>query len=87
MLDIILDVSESDFPPLISERIKQNNKFRKAYTENGARVYRHVRDELRKIAPELARPNGKEETRGAQKDLHKLYTGLRTIAIWDQLHE
>jgi hypothetical protein len=39
MLDIILDVSESDFPPLISERIKQNNKFRKAYTENGARVY------------------------------------------------
>lgn len=58
---------------------KEKAKFRKAYKESGARVYRIVIEELRKIVPELARPDGREGKKDAQKDLGRLYRNLRII--------
>jgi len=47
--------------------------------ENGARVCRNVIKELREIVPELARPDGRGNTKDAQKQLRRLYRGLRII--------
>lgn len=49
---------------------------RKTWMENGARVCRDVIEELRKIVPELTRPSN---TKGAQKQLRRLYRNLRII--------
>lgn len=49
---------------------------RKTYLENGARVWRYVRDELRKLEPTFNRPNERTNTRDAQKDLRLLYAAL-----------
>lgn len=52
-------------------------KARKAWTENGARVVRHVRKELEKVAG-LRRP-GSVEAPGAQRDLRDLYESLKIL--------
>lgn len=57
---------------------------RTSWHENGARAWRRVEEQLRQVEPELARPAGRANTRGAQKDLHHLYLALRTLA--DYLH-
>lgn len=49
---------------------------RKTYLENGARVWRYVLKELRKVEPQFARPNERTNTRDAQKDLRLLYAAL-----------
>lgn len=51
----------------------------KKWMENGARVARHVFDEIELQFPNFHRPNGRENTKNAQKDLHKLYQALRAI--------
>jgi hypothetical protein len=52
---------------------------RKTWMENGARVCRDVLKELKKIVPELTRPDGRDNTRDAQKQLCRLYRNLRII--------
>jgi hypothetical protein len=49
---------------------------RKTYLENGARVWRYVLRELRKVEPTFARPNERTNTRDAQKDLRLFYAAL-----------
>ena len=49
---------------------------RKTYLENGARVWRYVLKELRKVEPRFARPNERTNTRDAQKDLRLFYAAL-----------
>lgn len=49
---------------------------RKTYLENGARVWRYVLRELRKVEPAFARPNERTNTRDATKDLRLFYAAL-----------
>lgn len=65
-LTMILD----DVPYLPTERE------RKTYLENGARVWRYVLRELKKVEPGFARPNERTNTRDAQKDLRLFYAAL-----------
>jgi len=51
----------------------------KKWVENGARVARYVFDELERQFPDFHRPNGRDDTKDAQKDLHKLYKALRVV--------
>lgn len=67
-LDIILD---GPHDAIIGDR--------KTWMENGARVCRDVLKELKKIVPELTRPDGRDSTRDAQKQLCRLYRNLRII--------
>lgn len=51
----------------------------KTWMENGARVWRDVEKELKKIVPDLNRPGGRDSTKDAQKQLRRLYRNLRII--------
>lgn len=53
----------------------------KTWNENGARVFREVRDELRLLHPGLHRP-GRPNAPGAQKDLRRLNQGLKITDTW-----
>jgi hypothetical protein len=52
---------------------------RKTWMENGARVCRDVLKGLKKMIPELTRPDGRDNTKNAQKQLCRLYRNLRII--------
>jgi hypothetical protein len=67
-LDIILDGPDGE--------VAGN---RTTWMENGARVCRNVVEGLKKIVPELTRPSGRNNTKGAQKELRRLYRNLRII--------
>ena len=58
----------------------------KTWNENGARVWRHVYHELRKLHPQLTRP-GNANARGAQKDVRRLYQFLTIIDGWLQVSD
>lgn len=44
-----------------------------------ARVCRDVMKELKSIAPQLSRPGGRDNTKGAQEQLCRFYRDLRII--------
>ena len=67
-LDIILDGPDGE--------VAGN---RTTWMENGARVCRNVVEGLKKVVPELTRPRGRNNTKGAQKELRRLYRNLRII--------
>lgn len=54
----------------------------KKWMENGTRVWRYVEKELKKIEPRLSRPDGRNNTKDAQKELRRLYRNLRIIENW-----
>ncbi len=66
-LDFLLDEPETRAPG------------RKKWMENGARVARDVFDELERQFPDFHRPNGRDNTKNAQKDLRMLYRALRAV--------
>jgi hypothetical protein len=51
----------------------------KTWNENGARAWRYVAQQLREIEPNFSRPDGRSNTKGAQKDLHNFYLALRSL--------
>ena len=66
-LDFLLDEPEARAPG------------HKKWMENGARVARDVFEELEGKFPNFHRPNGRNNTKDAQKDLRKLYRALCAI--------
>lgn len=58
------------------------NGDQKTWMENGARVWRYVEKELKKIEPQLSRPGGRDNSKDAQKELRRLYRNLRIIENW-----
>lgn len=52
----------------------------KTWGENGARVFRHVRDQLTRIVPGIARP-GDPRAPHAQRDLRRLYESLKLVDV------
>ena len=70
-LDLILD--GPDLPIGTAQR--------KTWNENGARVWREVFDELKRVHPGLHRPSRPNAPR-AQKDLRRLYESLKIVGTW-----
>jgi RNA polymerase sigma factor (sigma-70 family) len=57
----------------------------KTWMENGARVWRHVEKELRKIDSNFRRPVGDGNKRNAQEQLREFYFTLRTVESYMRL--
>jgi len=52
---------------------------RKAWNENGARIWRTVRDDLRTLVPAFDRPADRANKKYAQKDLRELHHNLQIL--------
>lgn len=61
---------------ILGEPDYERSYSKKAWQEDGARVWRMVYGDLAQITPALARPKGRGNTKNAQLDLHELYSAL-----------
>jgi hypothetical protein len=78
-LDFVLDDPRFVPPEFAGIPESRRGRHLRNWTADGARVQRHTLSALKSIAPELARPRGRTNTKGAQFALADLYADLCTL--------